>query len=873
MLGIGRGLIHTGGIALLIALAGCAGAPAADGPVLALSAEQLNFGDVAVGHPRSLSVMVWNQGDEPLVVDDVTTSGDGFSTSTSLASALELGPGEGSWIDVWFDPAAAGPSIGSLAVHSNDPTDPVRQVTFLGIGVTAALSVDAEGGLVFGPATPGSAVFESVTVSSTGAAAAELLAAELSDGDADFWIDSVHPDVPTVLDPGETAVVVVGYTAGIGANGTLQLLSDVPSLPIIEVALIGEAAQSSPDCEVLQPQAEELVEGTVFDLQAIALDAESAPAELEASWSDHFDGEPLEVCSAAPDELGTVACEHVAQGVGPHTLTFRAQDPSGRSCEEQRVVVVTEDDPPQSAITTPGGAQVVEDGTCVGFSGVVHDDEDGDSLEVTWWSDHPDAPDPLFTGWSEPDGATSVTACDLPCGAQVVYLTVVDSGGQVAADGVDVDVTLLEPTLDPVDDREVVLGQQAEFTFTAVGSCGLTPVLSFDGYPPGAAVTADGFTYQPTYDPLDNPVGTTVTVDVHSEVSLGADTRTDTVSFDITVLSDEYLAVSGEQPTHVRLFPGLYDGTFGAVEVEVLAADLRPVAVADLDGDGDLDLLAADALDVAWAVTRDVAGDFGAVALPLAIDGAVSLGDFDGDGWVDLLVLDALGSGTTYLNRTDPLYPDDVAFLEVASAVDLASLGETGEPIVAASAVDHDGDGQDDLVVAYADPSNSPVYLSLASAVDAGVFEAPALWTETVPVHALAQGAFGADSDPDLLVGGAASGDPGQVYLLAGDGNLGLGGPTPAWDTNPVAEAGEFDDLGVSEFWPMDVDHDGCLDVVVTFVSDIDQGVVTELALGVALQDADMAGVCLGSFAGVNGEPDVFTWVADQPEVVAPHIP
>jgi hypothetical protein len=99
----------------------------------------------------------------------------------------------------------------------------------------------------------------------------------------------------------------------------------------------------------------------------------------------------------------------------------------------------------------------------------------------------------------------------------------------------------------------------------------------------------------------------------------------------------------------VRWFPNTDGaGTFGAKQVITTLADVAFVAVsADLDGDGDLDVVSASATDrkIAWYENTDGAGAFGPQQLISTIafiwHDSVTVADLDGDGDLDVLSADS----------------------------------------------------------------------------------------------------------------------------------------------------------------------------------------------------------------------------------------
>ena len=208
----------------------------------------------------------------------------------------------------------------------------------------------------------------------------------------------------------------------------------------------------------------------------------------------------------------------------------------------------------------------------------------------------------------------------------------------------------------------------------------------------------------------------------------------------------------------------------------------RAVAVGDLDGDGDLDMVVANMAGCpsSWCGSdhdriyqNDGNGTFvetTATALPMDFSGsyAVALGDIDGDGDLDL----AIGKGGNHLAYSygipvqNRLYLNDGtgAFTDVTSARTPAVADITG----AIAFVDVDGDSDLDMVVGNggdSGPEQNRLYINDGSGTfsDAAAAQLPATNDVTTSV---AFGDVDGDGDIDLVFG-----NDGQNRLCLNDGS------------------------------------------------------------------------------------------------------
>jgi hypothetical protein len=146
----------------------------------------------------------------------------------------------------------------------------------------------------------------------------------------------------------------------------------------------------------------------------------------------------------------------------------------------------------------------------------------------------------------------------------------------------------------------------------------------------------------------------------------------------------------------VAWFENQGGGTFGPKQVISTAVDwVQCVYAKDLDGDGDLDVLSASQLDdkIAWYENLDSRGTFGdqqVVTLEANLAKAVVAADIDGDGDEDILSAAGYGDKVSWYENTDGLGTFGPELVIRANAIGALSV----------CTADFDGDGDLDVLSA-----------------------------------------------------------------------------------------------------------------------------------------------------------------------------
>jgi hypothetical protein len=227
--------------------------------------------------------------------------------------------------------------------------------------------------------------------------------------------------------------------------------------------------------------------------------------------------------------------------------------------------------------------------------------------------------------------------------------------------------------------------------------------------------------------------------------------------------------------------------TFTASATLAVGNNPSSVAAADVDGDGNLDLVCANEFSGTLAVLYQDAPQSFTAAAPLAVDGnpvAVAVADLDGDGDLDLVCANGFD------NTLSVLYQDAPRTFTAA-----ALLAVDGNP-VAVAAADLDGDGDLDLVCA---PESNDKLLVLYQDVPRTFIAAVPVAVGNRPVS-VATADLDGDGDLDLVCANEVSDTLSLLYQ-----------GVPRAFTAPATLA-----VGLNPPWvaAADLDGDGDLDLV-----------------------------------------------------------
>ncbi|MGH9498261.1 MAG: choice-of-anchor D domain-containing protein [Terriglobales bacterium] len=223
---------------LNIPLSGAGVAPGTLTPTQA----NINFGNVQVGHNKSVSETVTNTGGSNVNISQATASGTGFSIS-GINPPLTLTPGQSVTFNVVFTPPSPANDSGNVAIKS-DASNPTLNIPLSGVGTPAGQLAVNPTSLNFGNVVVGNSSQKTAQLQATGAT---VIVSSVNVSDPQFTVSGLA--FPLTLSAGQNAQFTVTFTPqSTGAkSATVSFTSDASNSPaVLSVSGTGtQAAQHS----------------------------------------------------------------------------------------------------------------------------------------------------------------------------------------------------------------------------------------------------------------------------------------------------------------------------------------------------------------------------------------------------------------------------------------------------------------------------------------------------------------------------------------------------------------------------------------------------------------------------------------------------
>jgi hypothetical protein len=108
---------------------------------LAASTNTVAFGSIPVGQSASTNITVVNQGSAPVVISQMSVSGQSFGVTGQSQLPASISPSSTFTITISFNPSATGAASGQLTVTSNASGSNSLQVGLSGMGAAAAKTI------------------------------------------------------------------------------------------------------------------------------------------------------------------------------------------------------------------------------------------------------------------------------------------------------------------------------------------------------------------------------------------------------------------------------------------------------------------------------------------------------------------------------------------------------------------------------------------------------------------------------------------------------------------------------------------------------------------------------------------------------------
>ncbi len=296
-------------------------------PVLSISTDIIDYGNVNIGEQVTDTLIVSNIGNDILNISDIVISQNEFSINMTNFS---IEPGNSEELYITFSPTETTPYFGTMTIFNNDLMNPEAEIELIGNNQFPIIDLSTES-IDFDGVILGEQVTETLIVSNLGS-----LVLHISDVELDSEVFSADLDEFSV-EPGESQEINIVYTPidTEASSATMIIYNNDPNNLQKEVELSGEPLYPEIELSFLEINfgsifiGEEIIDSlTVFNngtavlnITEINLNSEVFFLNIDELIVDPGESEQMHI-TFVPDSVGTETDTLVLNHNDPLNPTF-----------------------------------------------------------------------------------------------------------------------------------------------------------------------------------------------------------------------------------------------------------------------------------------------------------------------------------------------------------------------------------------------------------------------------------------------------------------------------------------------------------------------------------------------------------------------
>jgi hypothetical protein len=210
-------------------------------PQISPTSSTVDFGSVGVGTQTTENLIISNAGGSDLTISLLTLTGTEFAVN-GITTPKTISTGQTATLTLTFLPTAVGSGNGSLAITSNDPTNPTVTISLMGSGTSAPVGQWTANptSISFGSVNTGGSASKQIVLTNTGNAAVKI--SQINASGSGFSVTGVS--VPSTVNASQSVTLTVGFapTTVASASGSVMVTSDAKDSPL-SIPLSGAGVQ------------------------------------------------------------------------------------------------------------------------------------------------------------------------------------------------------------------------------------------------------------------------------------------------------------------------------------------------------------------------------------------------------------------------------------------------------------------------------------------------------------------------------------------------------------------------------------------------------------------------------------------------------